>query len=697
MDTKRIIPITIDYRLPTQISTPQVQQFDTNQFLITVNEDGKAADLSNVDRIVLNYKRPDGLTVSKLLTAEENVITYQMGREEMEVTGVGQLNVQMFSSDTRISSSTFKVYIFEIPAAQFDGNNGYPLLQELFMEVTQVSEESQANSDYALNSGDYAKAQAQAVNQEIISLDELKTEMTTAKESAESAAVTATNSSNEADTKALYAKEQGDFAKAEYERLKDTDVSKLTVELAEKAYDKGTDLVELLQSYSGLNDNVYVKASPTSLDIAIFYSENKATVYTLKQDGDSWFRLFDVVVKSMSKSSIMGDWNSSENFETKTGTWNTSSMPHYYATQVGATFSGGFTGTGFYFNRRIDDRGGVWEFVVDGYITKRISNWASTTQDYISAFVIGGLSPGRHTYVATFLGDDPDHVPSSGAGTARGWASYFTGTNRDIKKTITPIVETYTDGGTGTPVMQASSRKEFAYSVKPEGAAYGSEWVPEHSVLGVMKDLTYKIFLGDREVVGISQESTFYKPFKSVKIATTYKGYHPQEPSALWNGRIDQTINSKGYHVKGKFEFLQDVRIGVGHPAMLAIDKTTTENNRVVTGKGNRYVLPEGTNDNSDVNLQDVPGTIAHFNFGSTNPQLQNLVATIKIHDVEKTLRLGEEGQALMPTYVRLRSDGHRKFYAKSHEDYLAKTGEIYTFGSSYSIGEIFNASDILA
>lgn len=473
----------------------------------------------------------------------------------------------------------------------------------------------------------------------------------------------------------------------------DKENQEVTAQLAQKAYDKGMNLVDLLKSYSSLNDNVYVKASPTSLEIAVLYGENKATVYTMKQDADSWFRLFDVKIKSLTKAEIMGDWNSSENFSEMIGTWNTGSMPHYYTTEIGASFSGGFTGSGFYLNGRLDDRGGVWEFVIDGYITKKISCWAETTQDYVSRFVIGGLFPGRHTYTATFLGADPNHTPSS---TARGWVSYFTGTNLDIKKSITPVVETYTENGPGIAVMQASSRKEFAYSVKPEGATYGSEWVPEHGVTGVMKDLSYKIFLGDREVVGISRESTFFKPYKSVRIATTYKGYHPQEASALWEGRLDQNINAQGFHINGKMKFLQPVRIGVGHPAMLAIDKTTTENNLVVTGKGKRYLLPSGTNDNSDVALTEVPSTVAHLNVGSENPELQNLVIALEIQDVEKALRLGEVGQATVPTFVRLRSDGHRKFYAKSHENHLAQAGEIYTFGTSYYVGEIFKASEIL-
>jgi hypothetical protein len=161
MDTQRIIPISLNFQTPQTVSMPEIQQYDTVIFEFNVFDGESAADLSTIDRISLNYQRPDGVTVTKLLTASANSISYEMGKEEMDVPGIGKLNIQLFSGNTRISSSTLKVYVFSVPGADFEGVEGMPLLQELFNEVAVLDAETQASATYALNQGDHAKLQAE--------------------------------------------------------------------------------------------------------------------------------------------------------------------------------------------------------------------------------------------------------------------------------------------------------------------------------------------------------------------------------------------------------------------------------------------------------------------------------------------------------------------------------------------------------
>jgi hypothetical protein len=66
----------------------------------------------------------------------------------------------------------------------------------------------------------------------------------------------------------------------------------------------------------------------------------------------------------------------------------------------------------------IDNRGGIWRFVVDGGAPVDISVWNSTigTVDKVVATGIDAFT--EHTVVATFMGDDSARVPSGGAGRA---------------------------------------------------------------------------------------------------------------------------------------------------------------------------------------------------------------------------------------------------------------------------------------
>lgn len=156
MEIVNTVPITIDFRKPSKIPMPQVHQYDTNEFEFTVLENGTPADLSTVDRIVANYRRPDKSVITREISALGNVITYQMGAEEMAQEGLGELNVQLFAADRRLSSMAMKVYVHQNLGAAFEGGEGLPLLQDLFVEVTGLVEDTQTSSTYALNQGDYA-------------------------------------------------------------------------------------------------------------------------------------------------------------------------------------------------------------------------------------------------------------------------------------------------------------------------------------------------------------------------------------------------------------------------------------------------------------------------------------------------------------------------------------------------------------
>ena len=157
MITIKRIPVSIDFRLVTEIPVPMLIQHDTNEFVFTIKDNGVDADLSNIDRITVNFKRPDKETITKLLTATDNVIEYRLTSDEMQVAGHGEINLQLFSGDTRISSTTMKYFIESVPGATFEGNKGLNILQELFNETADLVERSQAMASFAENQANYAQ------------------------------------------------------------------------------------------------------------------------------------------------------------------------------------------------------------------------------------------------------------------------------------------------------------------------------------------------------------------------------------------------------------------------------------------------------------------------------------------------------------------------------------------------------------
>lgn len=488
------------------------------------------------------------------------------------------------------------------------------------------------------------------------------------------------------------------------EYLKVTEMSEETPNKLQLSYDDS--IIKLLQGYCALRNEILVKVRENSIvDIGVFYSQNKIAQYTMIPDADGWYRLRDVVLKDLSNSpkepeiinEVMSESASHKNFDSTTGGW-TLTSPISSTTQVGATFTASFNGTGFFFSSFTDARGGIWEFEVDGVNVKTISVWSASQVSNVRREIIKGLPDGNHTIVATFKGDDPNNVPVTGVGTARGWANNNT-TASSSYKTIAPIVAVYEDapGILNLPVKQEESRQEFAYQVSPSESETNYVWVPEHGVSGVMKDIVYDIYFGDVKVTDLSTYSNNFQSVASVKIITRYNAYYPGDPLPLWKGRIDQTINGYGFHVSGKMKFLRNTYIRNGYAGMWAASKTHTENDRVVTSKSKRYTLPKSINDGSNVTLTDVPSGVAHFTKESSIRSALNAVAAVELHDYSRVLRLGEPGAHPNPVRVDLRTDGQRKTYMASHRQTTVPAGETFTFTSRYFACEVKESADILA
>ncbi|MBG9586919.1 hypothetical protein [Cytobacillus firmus] len=135
--------ISVDLKKSTMIPLPQFIQNDTNILEVQVKDNGNEADFTNIGKVVVNYKRPDKLVISRLLTASNNLVTYEIGLQEMEVAGHAEVELQFFSADAlqRISTKRFKVFMYESIGTDniFEDSGDLTILQELFVEVEDLN------------------------------------------------------------------------------------------------------------------------------------------------------------------------------------------------------------------------------------------------------------------------------------------------------------------------------------------------------------------------------------------------------------------------------------------------------------------------------------------------------------------------------------------------------------------------------
>jgi hypothetical protein len=246
------------------------------------------------------------------------------------------------------------------------------------------------------------------------------------------------------------------------------------------------DFVKLLRDHNETAPVLYAQVTGNrSVDVLIPFKGKRSAHYSFAKDPNDDF----IKLMGGSVSSIETDYlpSGAVDYASKTGTWVTGFPPNDYATQVGATFTLTFDGTGFDFQHYTDNRGGVWEFSVDGTVAATISTHidavpsARIVSNVALQPVIRGLANGSHTVIATFQGDDPAHSPSGGAGTSRGWVRNAANYANKDDKFRTAIIYGPTQSLRTIKlfeVLHAWSNKEFALNVTPTGSGYTPNGFP---------------------------------------------------------------------------------------------------------------------------------------------------------------------------------------------------------------------------
>ena len=233
--------VIIDYYKSSNMPVHAFYQHDNNQLEFVIEENGTAADLSNVSRVLVNIKRPDGKVVSRELDRDENVILYKMQHEEMKVSGHAVLTLQFYNEDgDRLSTAKITIYIASTVEAnvEFKDKQG-TLYQQIIMEMDGLKDQlytlnrlTEEKGETAESKGKFAEEKAQeAIDaaelaaEEAANLSQLKTDVTGATEAASTAAEAAQTNADHAKTQGDYAKEQADIAAQRTEELNGLEVS----------------------------------------------------------------------------------------------------------------------------------------------------------------------------------------------------------------------------------------------------------------------------------------------------------------------------------------------------------------------------------------------------------------------------------------------------------------------------------------
>lgn len=245
-------------------------------------------------------------------------------------------------------------------------------------------------------------------------------------------------------------------------------------------YPNNQDQIDFYQlGLSYLPENRNVLYSKTDSNMLKSMVQIDATNYMffdfIKDSNDDYIKLGEVgYCKLANNYSLLSNTNG-----TLIGTFNTGTS-NSYTTTVGSRIELTFTGSSIDFKHFSDNRGGVWNFLLSNGLTYSLSTYSSISLSKTTK-IFDNLTFGTYTVTATFAGADPLNPPTGGV--ARGWFVY---------SAINPSFTTFSLYDYGLTqvnrklILNGSSNKEFAITVKTNNSLVAEQWIPQHTTFGTV-------------------------------------------------------------------------------------------------------------------------------------------------------------------------------------------------------------------
>ncbi|WP_415287226.1 BppU family phage baseplate upper protein [Clostridium perfringens] len=366
------------------------------------------------------------------------------------------------------------------------------------------------------------------------------------------------------------------------------------------------------------------------------------------------------------------------------GSWNKSYNPSYYATKPGDTMTKKFIGSKIDFFTFGDNRGGIWEFIIDNDEKNKVilSTWKETPGVIPARTIFEDLDYKEHTLLATFKGDDPEHIPSGGSGTSRGWTYCNDGENAinsfyiykktlNVNEVVTPLFGT--------------SNKEFAFEVRKSGTNNPFHFCPYHDAVTAFK-IEEPIFKINEENVEL-KTGDVYENIKDFSITQRIYAKNPESEDRLAEITTITSFKDDGtVTVDGKYKALTDLDIKSAYGIMWVLDANF--NTKIVSSINKEYITSDTHVGNNLILEEESDKTTS---FASISEDYKNIVTAVTFNNPKNTLRSGLGGKIKNPTWIEYRNSTLTKLYQQVYGKTAIKAGETYKFSGTFIVGEIYN------
>lgn len=379
-----------------------------------------------------------------------------------------------------------------------------------------------------------------------------------------------------------------------------------------------------------------------------------------------------------------------------------------YTTTVGTKITTTFTGTGIDMQHNCDTRGGVWKVEIDGVFVKNVSTHilaVPASDIYAGQYgrrnLARGLAQGTHTVTLTYLGADPTYPPTSDGTTpttARGWirndSQVASGSQSDITRSFYQYDLVDTNYLT---LLDETSNKEYAFSVRPNGSTEPTQWFPEHNNTGTafINEQGDQILLVDGKEVNLSNV-VGYTPFTDLMLIQKLNMKYPNvvDPLATMTGVVN--INRQGVHIDTTFEFLKETFIGSGYVNMFPMATAWTRQLTTALGKNIEATKVDG----SRTYINEGDNSFSYMATGSVENKIY--YAGVTHRNATETLRLGKSGRlelsnVLGATWLEHRNNTLQKLYPQVFNSHVMMAGEKYRFAGSFYAGKVPEARRLIS
>lgn len=463
---------------------------------------------------------------------------------------------------------------------------------------------------------------------------------------------------------------------------------------------ENADLLCRLRSQASARGMYFRTIDANKFGVGIGMSENDSSTdkyvieYRFQKDGD------DLVLLKGCFSGV-GDESAIRATATLNGTFTTSTV-NSYTTTVGDTFTATFTGRRMTFRTFTDDRGGIWEATLSNGRVARVSTYSSVSEGPVEILVFDNLEHREYTVQFEFLGDDPLSAPSGG--TSRGWLRYGTDVSLPDEQPIKYGNVAPIDTATEQAVLSESTINDFAMSVRPEGAVYDREWVPQHSsVSGVAIGVGFSLMVDSARIgsgagfIPSTGGAYDYLECSEVKLIHTFDAVNPNGASGtMWEHYIthDLSLESLSLKISNRMEIAQDVDIGSGYFGMMGVDSNNLS----------RLVLSNGVERNSipqDDTSEDLGWGITSGMVAGEYSSGRYHGAAIRISSLREAANLNNPRlEQNLPILITYRSDGVAKLYWKfagsDHGPNVLASGDIYKCQSELCVVSGIRSPNVL-